>query len=265
MKYIFDRETALISLGGGQYTIEASNVYRNPTGMAFGGWVAAIAAKAVELHEDCRSKLVSQTTTYLSGIGPGKVAVSAKLLRSGSSTQFWRVELLQNDRLAIAADIVTSNRRETDLNYQAKMPDAVPVERAMDMHGENPVAPQWVSTFKQKLAKGVPFTVNDTPEALVWIKEADDRPLDRASLFSICDTPMPRTFFLSEVPRMGSTVSMSTYIYATDEDIAEAGSGYLLLRVDGASARNCTTDSRVELWSANGTLLATSNQIGFFR
>lgn len=265
MTFIFDRETTLVPLDADHYTIDASDVYRNPTGMAFGGWVAAITAKAVAMHEKCNSLLVSQTTTYLAGIGPGEVAVSVQLMRSGSSTQFWRVELTQSGNLAIAADIITSNRRQTDLNYQLAMPSAKSPDESVSLKQVNPMAPGWVDTFDQRLAQGIPFAKNATPEALVWIRESDGRPIDRVSLFSILDTPMPRTFFVSDEPRMGSTVSMSCYIYASEEDIAETGSDYLLLRVDGATARNSATDSRVELWSRSGILLATSSQIGFFR
>ena len=88
MTFIFDRETALIAQEDGQFTIDASDVYRNPTGMAFGGWVAAIAARAVELHPDCRGPLVSQQILYMTGVGPGEVTLSVRLLRAGSSTQF---------------------------------------------------------------------------------------------------------------------------------------------------------------------------------
>lgn len=265
MTFTFDRETALIPLDDDNYTIEASEVYRNPTGMAFGGWDAAITAKAVKMHGECNSRLISQSTTFLAGIGPGEVSVSVRLIRSGSSTQFWRVELSQNNQVAIASDVVTSNRRETELSYQLDMPETAAPQDCVNLGDVNPMAPGWIETFDQKIAKGRPFSINETPEALVWIKETDDRPIDRVGLFSICDTPMPRTFFVSDEPRFGSTVSMSTYIYASDDDLAEAGADYLLLRVDGSIVRNSKTDSRVDLWSSKGTLLATSNQIGFFR
>ncbi len=265
MTYLFDRETALVPLGDGQFTINASDVYRNPTGMAFGGWVAAICAKAVEMHDQCNSPLISQTTSYLAGVGPGEVLVNVRILRSGASTQFWRVELSQSENMVIAADIITSNRRPTELNYQLPMPESKSPEQSANLTEMNPMAPDWIETFDQRIAKGKPFSVNETPEAIVWIKETDGRPIDRVSLFSILDTPMPRTFFISDQPRFGSTVSMSSYIYASDEEIAQAGSDYLMLRVDGSTVRNSKTDSRVDLWSKNGTLLATSNQIGFFR
>jgi len=265
MTYLFDRETALLPLNDDQYTIEASEIYRNPTGMNFGGWVAAICAKAVEMHPERSSPLVSQQVTYIAGVGPGEVLVDVKLLRNGASTQFWRVELLQNNAPVIVADIVSSNRRETDINYQLPIPDAPPPEKAIVLERPNSMQPEWIGTYDMNFVKGVPFTVNETPETLTWIREADGRPIDRISLFSICDTPMPPTFFITDQVRPGSTVSMATYIYASEEDLAQAGSDYLLLRVNGATMRNSKSDSRVELWAKNGTLLATSAQIGFFR
>ncbi len=265
MTFLFDRETALIPCGDGQYTIEASDVYRNPTGAAFGGWVAAIMARAVANHLECNSPIVSLQATYIAGIGPGAVNVDSKLLKSGASTQFWRVELSQAGNLAIIADIVTSNRRPTELNYQIDMPEISPPDENIRLQPVPGQAPEWIISYDQRIAKGVPFQVNDTPETIVWIKEADGRPLDRISITSICDVPMPRTFFLSDEFHPGSTVAMSTYIFASEEDIAAAGSDYLIMRVTGAVVRNSKCDSRVELWSGNGTLLATSNQIGFFR
>ncbi len=265
MTFTFDRETTLVPAGEDSFTIEASEVYRNPTGMAFGGWVAAICARAVEQHPACNSPIVSQQITYLTGVGPGQVQIDVTLLRQGGSTQFWRVELRQNGNLTNVADLVSSNRRPTDITFQIQLPDTKSVGDSLDLHGDNAMAPKWVTTYDQRIAMGKPFAINETPEARVWIREADGRPVDRASLFSILDTPMPRSFFLSEQFRPGSTVAMASYIYASEEDLANAGSDYLLLRVDGATVRNSATDSRVELWSNCGILLATSSQIGFFR
>ena len=159
MTFIFDRETALIAQDDGQFTIEASDVYRNPTGMAFGGWVAAVAAKAVEMHPECRGPLVSQQIIYMTGVGPGEVKLSVTLLRAGSSTQFWRVELSQNGSLTNAADIVTSTRRPTDIDYQVEMPEARSPEDSVSLPSVNPMAPAWVTHYDQRIAKGRPSTI----------------------------------------------------------------------------------------------------------
>ncbi|HEY9093208.1 thioesterase family protein [Parasphingorhabdus sp.] len=265
MTFLFDRETALVPRGDGSLYIEASSVYRNPTGACFGGWVAAIMANAVQGHDDCQSPIVSVQTTFIAGVTAGVVDVSVRLLKSGASTQFWRVELSQAGDIVVVSDIVTSNRRPTDLNYQLSMPATKPVSEAIILRPADGNAPLWIDSYEQRIFKGVPFTVNDTPQSLIWIKETDGRPLDRLSIISICDSPMPRSFFLCEELRTGSTVSMSTYIYASEEEIAAVGSEHVLLRADGASTRNSVNDQRVELWSKSGILLATSNQIGFFR
>ncbi|ATW04851.1 thioesterase family protein [Sphingorhabdus sp. YGSMI21] len=265
MAYIFDRETALVAREDGLFTIQASDIYRNPTGMAFGGWISAIAGRAVEMHPDCRGPLVSQQMIFMTGVGPGEITLSVKLLRAGSTTQFWRVELLQNGSMTNAADIVTSTRRPTDIDYQVEMPTTRSPADSIALRTVNPMAPAWVVHYDQRIAQGIPFAVNDTPEGIVWIKEADGRPLDRIGLLSILDTPMPRTFFVTEQFRPGSTVTMASYIYASEEDLAAAGNDFLLLRVTGATVRNSATDGRVEVWSQSGILLATSSQIGFFR
>lgn len=265
MTYIFDQETALQAASEGNFTIAASDIYRNPTGVAFGGWVASIAARAVELHPECSGPLVSLQMIFMAGVGPGDVMVTVRLLRAGASTQFWRVELAQNGAMTNSADIVTSHRRSTELDYQEDMPVSRSAEESVALQALNPMAPQWINYYDQRIAKGRPFTANVSPESLVWIREADGRPLDRVSLFSILDTPMPRSFFVSEQFHPGSTVSMASYIYASEADIAAAGADYLLLRVTGATVRNSASDSRVELWARNGRLLATSAQIGFFR
>ncbi|ASK87712.1 acyl-CoA thioesterase [Sphingorhabdus sp. SMR4y] len=265
MTYIFDQETTLVALEDGLFSVPASDVYRNPTGMAFGGWVAAIAGRAVTMHPECRGPLVSQQIIFMTGVGPGEVRLAVRLLRAGSSTQFWRVELSQNGSLTNAADIVTSTRRPTDIDYQVEMPAAKLPEDSLSLPSVNPMAPEWVVHYDQRIAKGIPFAVNDSPEGIVWIRETDGRPVDRISLLSILDTPMPRTFFVTNQFRPGSSVTMASYIYASEEDLAEAGSDHMLLRVTGATVRNSATDGRVEIWSKSGILLATSSQIGFFR
>ncbi len=264
MSFLFDQETALLPRGTDQFVAECREIFQNPSGAAFGGWVAAVAARAVEEHPDCAAPIVSLQMSYLSAVAPGEVEIRVSLLKSGASTQFWRAELLQRDAITNTADIVTSNRKPTDIDYQLARPETKAMVGGIKLE-VMPMTPNWVATYQQYIVQGTPFSDNGTPETMTWIKQEDGRPIDRKSIIAICDTPMPRTFFLSDIPRMGSTVSMATYIYASEEDIAAAGSDHLLLRVSGATVRNSSTDQRVELWSKAGTLLATSNQIGFFR
>lgn len=265
MTFLFDRETALFTRGTDCFIAECPEIYQNPSGAAFGGWVAAIAARAVEEHPDCAAPIVSLQMSYLSAVAPGEVEIRLSLLKSGASTQFWRAELLQRGAITNTADIVTSNRKPTSIDYQLARPETKAMVEGIKLQAMPNMTPNWVATYDQYIVQGTPFSDNGTPDTLTWIKQEDGRPIDRKAMIAICDTPMPRTFFLSDEMRMGSTVSMATYIYANEDDITAAGSDHLLLRVTSATVRNSATDQRVELWSKAGTLLATSNQIGFFR
>ena len=48
-------------------------------------------------------------------------------------------------------------------------------------------------------------------------------------------------------------------------DLAEVGTGYLLGRAVGQHFRNGFFDQTAQLWSEAGTLLATSNQIVYYK
>ena len=47
--------------------------------------------------------------------------------------------------------------------------------------------------------------------------------------------------------------------------LAEVGTGYLLGRATGQQFRNGYFDQAAQLWSESGALLATSNQIVYFK
>ena len=58
---------------------------------------------------------------------------------------------------------------------------------------------------------------------------------------------------------------MTTYFHAEAAQLAEVGTGYLLGRATGQQFRNGFFDQAVQLWSEAGMLLATSNQIAYFK
>ena len=61
------------------------------------------------------------------------------------------------------------------------------------------------------------------------------------------------------------TVSIATYFHTDAQLLAEIGTGYLLGRATGQQFRNGFFDQAAQLWSESGVLLATSNQIVYFK
>lgn len=263
MTFIFDRETRLTSAGVDQFTLINSPHYQNPFGV-FGGWVAAVQARAVEQHSDFRGPVLSIQIHYVAAPAGEQLRISVRLIRRGGKLDFWRTELFDADKLCSVADIIAGSKKDSQLNVQQPMPDVPPPEQLAPAQ-ENGLRPVWFPLYDRRhllRAVGKPGTL---PESLCWIREADGRPLDRASLIAFLDTPPPRTFLIAERPTPGSTLAMATYIYASDAALAAVGNDYVLMRVDGATAQDSLYDQRIELWSRTGQLLATSNQVGLFR
>ena len=60
-------------------------------------------------------------------------------------------------------------------------------------------------------------------------------------------------------------MSITTYFPTDAQLLAEIGTGYLLGRATGQQFRNGFFDQAAQLWSESGVLLATSNQIVYFK
>ena len=81
----------------------------------------------------------------------------------------------------------------------------------------------------------------------------------------LADAYAPRIFLCSKGPRPSSTITMSVYFHATPEELAEVGDDYVLSEAIGTRAEHATMGSQVRLWSRKGRLLATSEQLCWFR
>ena len=89
--------------------------------------------------------------------------------------------------------------------------------------------------------------------------------MDAKLLITLSDAIAPRTFFVTETPTFGSTISFSVNLFASDEDYAEAGGDFVMIEGDGSVIRAGTYDQRGKLWSRSGKLLAISNQMAFYK
>jgi len=61
------------------------------------------------------------------------------------------------------------------------------------------------------------------------------------------------------------TVSITTYFHADAAQLAEVGTGFLLGQATGQQFFNGFFDQTAQLWSEAGVLLATSNQIVYYK
>ncbi|MEO1044588.1 MAG: thioesterase family protein [Pseudomonadota bacterium] len=239
--------------------------YCNTPKAAFGGWINALAYRAIASHSDSRGTLQTMQTSFMGGLAEGDVTIKARLLVSRRATDFWRVDMMQNDALMVSAQLVFGLPRKSGPEVQIAMPEAAPAEESQPLEPAPPLTPLWMGQYRQWLARGTPFRVNPRPESWLWIQDRDERPLDLPGLIAMVDAPMPRTFFVDSQLRMGSTIQMQNHVVATPEQIAAAGAKPIMLRADSSSIANGFYDQRVDAWSADGQLLMISNQMAAHR
>jgi hypothetical protein len=89
--------------------------------------------------------------------------------------------------------------------------------------------------------------------------------MDLPALAAMSDMFYPRVWLRRAKPVPAGTVSITTYFHADAAQLAEVGCGHLLGRAAGQQFRNGFFDQAAQLWSQTGALLATSNQIVYFK
>jgi len=232
----------------------------------FGGWSAAILAKAMMVSAGEDMELVSITTDFMAGVEEGPIEIETRCDRAGRSTEFWSARLTGNDGqvLGTRATGILSRRRDTISWTEGqcpKVPDPESCERF-----EVPMA--WTKTLEIRNASHQAFKLNKPTEDMnssAWVRIDPPRTLDAAALVALADTPTPRLFLALGRPDVISTVSMTVYIHASKEDFAKTCDDYLLVDTDGARGHRGFYDQHARMWSRDGRLLATTQQIVWYK
>jgi acyl-CoA thioesterase len=265
--HAFDLSTALERATGegpdARFTGAATPHFKNIIG-PYGGWSAAILAKGLIEAAGPEMELVSITTDFLAGAREGPVALDVVCDRGGKNTQFWHASLTaQGDsNPSNRAMGILSRRRETIRWTEGSRPDA-PAPEDCD-RANLPMA--WSRTVEMRPTRSPPFHRDDNrTDSLAWIRLDPARPLDAVALVALADTPTPRLFHVTGEFGMVATVSMTVYLHASPEDYAAVGSDYMLVETTAARGGRGFYDQHARIWSRDGRLLATTQQIVWYK
>jgi len=270
----FDKALALShsDIRAGLFTGTTSQDYWNMVG-PFGGTTAAVMLQSVLRHPDLLGEPVALTVNYAAAVGAGAFEVLAVPVRTNRSTQHWTIEMSQADadgklHITTTGTVVTAVRRETWGANDLPMPD-VPSPEAVPRRAIGPAKVGWLERYEMRPIKGIIPTrwdgTGDHSETLMWLRDDAPRPLDFASLAALSDTFYPRVWLRRATPVPIGTVSITTYFHTDAALLDQVGTGYLLGRATGQQFRNGYFDQAAQLWSETGALLATSNQIVYFK
>lgn len=263
-QYPLDQATDLTVLDDGMFLSPDGAAYWNFRS-AFGGWALALALEAAHAARPGLPLLASATAHFLKPLPEHGLALGVRLMREGRRTDFLRVEgFAQEDQQnpLFTVDFVFSDAREGALDYTAACPEVAAPEDC-DLLPATP-GPRWLANYEQRLAVGKPFSAQERPRSVAWVRDASGRPWDEKAILALSDTPMPRTFFLDPAPRFSSTVTYGLNLMCTRAELEALGSGFLLVETDAPRVARGRFTQDVRVWSAAGQLLAVSYQLAFY-
>ena len=81
----------------------------------------------------------------------------------------------------------------------------------------------------------------------------------------ITDNSAPRAFYALGPTVMTTTLSLTVYLHATAEEVAAVGDDYILVECEGRVGGRGASDERSSYWRRDGKLLATSEQLAWYR
>ena len=252
---------AIKRLGAGLWSSVASPAYEAITGL-FGGWTAALMLKSVLADPEAQGSPSAMTVNFISRVPPGSaLLLRTALLGGGRSLTHWRCDVLADDELLATAVIVLANRKKSDFHTERTMPEAPApasitpaiLPGAFDTH------------IDVRPTLGDNIFNQTTTRSLNWEREKSGRPMDAVQIAFLSDLGAPRIFFVSDGPRISSTITLSVYFLATSAELASCGNDYILSEMIGTRAEAATVASRKDMWSGDGRLLATTEQLCWFR
>ena len=262
----FDEAMALRPLEDGRWQGYADRRHESISGM-FGGWTAALSLQAVLRTAGAAGSNATPATLavqFVDRITPGEeVVVAVARMGGGRSLEHWRAEVLpvEGGRVLALAVVAMANRRESDRHVEFSMPEAPDPKSLPDFHAPGAQGQQ---TEIRPIWGHPPFGRASTSSG-AWVRLAEPRPLDHTLLAYLADQYAPRSFFWAGGPRPSATIAMSVYFHATAEDLIAAAADPILSEAIGTRGEQSTSGAQLRMWSRAGALLATSEQLCWFR
>jgi acyl-coenzyme A thioesterase PaaI-like protein len=256
----------LTATAPGRWSTIAGPEWSNPGGGLWGGYAIGLCVRVLEAEPEAVGEALSLTLTYAAGLRAGEIDIRTRRLRQGGSIGVWEVELRSagSDEVGVHGVVTMARRPKTPDFAFASMPQAPAPETlpSPDLPGD--AAHYGASAFERRALDGFPPTVSDNSRSLAWVRPRHG-PLDKALLGMITDNSAPRAMYALGPTIMTTTLSLTAYLHATVDEIAAVGDDFILVECEGRVGGGGASDERSSYWRRDGKLLATSEQLAWYR
>lgn len=256
----FDEATA-VELSGDKAFAQTHPAYENMVG-PFGGVTAATIANAVTSHPQAVGRVAAITVNFTTPLTDGAYTLHLDCVQTNNSNQHWLIKGRQDDQWALSASAVLVSERGQLRATELEFPQ-VPAPQELDAVVRDD-QPAWSTNYEFRFVSGGVDALargpQDTTESVFWLRHADARPWDYASLVAAADTFFPRSFLRAGRPVPAGTITLTTYVSA-DAPTLQATQTDVLCSARAQWFGSGMHDQTAHVWSSTGQLLAVSHQL----
>jgi hypothetical protein len=256
----------LTSVEPGRWTTVAGPEWSNPGGGLWGGYTIGLCIRVLESEPDVVGEALSLTLTYAAALPSGALDIRTRRLRQGGSVGVWEVEVLPagSEQVGVHAIVTMARRPATPAFAFATMPEAPDPQSLPQFEFAEASQHYGSSAFERRTLEGFPPAAGGTSRSLAWVKSRRG-PMDKAMLGMVTDHSPPRAMYALGRTVSTTTLSLTAYLHATAEELAEVGEDFILVECEGRVGSRGSSDERSSYWSRGGKLLATSEQLAWYR
>ena len=258
----FDEDIALRQVADGAYAGHLADGWDTPRG-PLGGYVMALLLEGLDATvADPTRRPRSITVHFLRPPHAGPVEVTATVERRGRAMTTVSGRLEQDGKPIALGLAAFSTPWEGPLLADAPMPDVAPPDLSRPSAASPDPArepPSFLTQMTMQHRFGdAPFTRSARGEVGGWLGLREDRPVDAAALVVLADAwfpaAWPRLKQFAPAPTIDLTVHFRAPLPVPDT--------LLLGRFTSTLVRDGFFEEDGQLWTADGTLVAQSRQLG---
>jgi acyl-CoA thioesterase len=240
--------------------------YANMVG-PFGGVTAAAVLRAIEQRPDRLGDPVSLTVNYAAPIADGPFDIELRAVRTNRTNQHWIAELVQDGETRTTATAVFGIRRDTWSDTETAPPAAPAPEHTAPLDISSFVT--WMRNYDMRYVQGA-VPGEDSGESAdstttLWVRDQPPRPLDYPALTALCDVFYPRVFLRRGQMLPAGTISFTVYFHADAAALQRQEADYVLATARAQRFTGGFFDQTAQLWGRDGTLLAVTHQLVYFK
>lgn len=230
-----------------------------------GGYVAAIAARAIEASlDDPTRPLRSFNAQFLRPAHPGDVTIHIDTVRSGRTAAFLRATVTQDDRPVLTATAIAGAHKD-GLTFSELTPPPgatiAPPPDARRFTGDEPG--HHFEQLELRFEPGLTiFGAHGRARVAGWLRSLD--PTDTITLpWLICATDFmpPSMVFRTDHAVQAATIDMAVQLVRSQPSTIVSPGSYIYAEAICSTAAEGYSIEDATFWTHHGQLLATSRQV----